>query len=179
MVVEGPGIWIEDDGVDDFLASNVPKIERFLQALEQMEARWALVPGGELDVESCLSARMCDSWKTRRSWFNCAARRCIDVDVIHWETLQAGPLVRAKMELRTYRAEYAACFPKGSVQEVESILDEIALLFQFIQQSSKRHEPSAKPNLAPFKDQDMAPVFGNLHDQPVDVARQQKRTSSL
>ncbi len=119
--------------MDDFLASYVPRMEQFLRALERVEAKSALVRGGGPAAKLRLSARMRDSWKTGRFWFNYAARRCLDVDVIYWEALHdhedgdglslLGPamraeserLVRTKMEqLSAYRAEYAARFPEES-----------------------------------------------------------------
>ncbi|KAK1763804.1 hypothetical protein QBC33DRAFT_596497 [Phialemonium atrogriseum] len=109
LLLRGPGIWIEDDGMDDFLASYS-----------------SLARGGGPAAELRLSTRMRESWRTGRFWFNYAARRCLDVDIIYWEALhdhgdgdglslldpatraEARRLVRTKMEqLSPYKAECA------------------------------------------------------------------------
>lgn len=133
LLLRGPGIWIEDDGMDDFLASYVPRMEQFLRALERVEAKSPLARGGGPAAELRLSTRMRESWRTGRFWFNYAARRCLDVDVIYWEALhdhgdgdglslldpatraEARRLVRTKMEqLSAYKAECVSRFPEES-----------------------------------------------------------------
>ncbi|KAL2759808.1 hypothetical protein ACRALDRAFT_1074057 [Sodiomyces alcalophilus JCM 7366] len=124
LLLRSPGVWIEDHGMDDFLASYVPRMEQFLRALENVEAKSPLE-----GREPRLSTRMRDSWESGRFWFNYAARRCLDVDTVYWDALhdrgdgdglslldpatraQAGAVARTKMEqLRSYKKEYAARF---------------------------------------------------------------------
>jgi hypothetical protein len=65
----------------EFLAYYVPKMEQFLRALERIEAKSASTRGQS--KEPRLSAQMRDSWKTRRFWFNYAARKSLDVNAIY------------------------------------------------------------------------------------------------
>jgi len=68
----------------------------------------------------------------------------------------------------------------GSAQLVQAILEEIVLLFQSTQQSSKRYKISAKQeNLACLEDKDMPPMLRGLHDQLGAVARQRQKRTSL
>ncbi|CAG8141162.1 unnamed protein product [Penicillium nalgiovense] len=75
-----------------------------------------------------LSARMRDSWRTGRFWFDYAARKSFDIDTIYWTALHndgAGvellddkartemePFTQIKMEqLKTYKKECTVRFP--------------------------------------------------------------------
>ncbi|KAK4114335.1 hypothetical protein N656DRAFT_835974 [Canariomyces notabilis] len=129
LLLRNPGIWIDEEGIDSFLARYVPRLEQFLQVLERVEEKSAVSPAnGER-----LSARMRESWKSGRFWFNYASRQCLDIDAIYWAALhdpadgdglsllepgtreELAPLVEKKMEqLSAYNAEYAARFPDGS-----------------------------------------------------------------
>ncbi|EMT74562.1 prion-inhibition and propagation-domain-containing protein [Fusarium oxysporum II5] len=66
-------------------------------------------------------------------------------------------------------------------RQVQAILEEIELLFQTVQKSSKRYEIDArKDDLVRFEDKDMQPVVRELHSRLGVVARQrQKRTGLL
>ncbi len=125
LLLLGPDMWLERYSMKEFLSRYVPKMERFLRALERVEAKSALT--GEPPEEPRLSARMRDSWKTGRFWFNYAARKSLDVDAIYWNALhETGASVelldeetRAEMELftrmkmkqlKTYNEECAARF---------------------------------------------------------------------
>ncbi|RDL30693.1 Uncharacterized protein BP5553_10038 [Venustampulla echinocandica] len=110
--------------IEEFLARYVPKLEQFLRALERIEAKSALIGQSE---EPRLSSRMRDSWKTGRFWFNYAARKSLDIDVVYWNMLykdedgagvellddetraEMEPFTRMKMmQLKAYREECAA-----------------------------------------------------------------------
>ncbi|KAJ4066663.1 hypothetical protein NW756_010174 [Fusarium oxysporum] len=66
-------------------------------------------------------------------------------------------------------------------RQVQAILEEIELLFQTVQKSSKRYEiDGRKDDLVRFEDKDMQPVVRGLHGRLGVVARQrQKRTGLL
>jgi aminoglycoside phosphotransferase (APT) family kinase protein len=85
LLLLGPDMWLERYSMKEFLARYVPKMEQFLQALERAEAKSASTGGrpGELR----LSARMRDSWNTKRFWFNYAARKSLDIDAVYWNAL--------------------------------------------------------------------------------------------
>ncbi|KAL2022505.1 hypothetical protein VTK56DRAFT_5112 [Thermocarpiscus australiensis] len=121
LLLRGPGVWIEEEGIDSFLARYVPRMEQFLRALSRVQVKSCAVAGKPL------SARMRDSWSTGRFWFNYASRRCLDIDAVYWAALhdpadgdglslldpevreKLVPLVRKKMEqLGAYDREYAA-----------------------------------------------------------------------
>lgn len=97
-----------------------PRMEQFLQALERVEREDALRT--ERPSGPALSTRMRDSWSTGRFWFDHAARKSFEVDVIYWATLHDGSadvelpddmesFVRMKMEqVKAYEAECSAGF---------------------------------------------------------------------
>lgn len=122
LLLSGPEMWLERCQMDEFVALYEPRLNQFLQVLEQVEQ--------EREVLEChsLSTRMRDSWKTGRFWFDYAARKSFDVDIIYWmalhdnddpgiELLDDG--TRAEMEmftqmkmeqLKAYKEEYTARF---------------------------------------------------------------------
>lgn len=123
LLLLGPDIWLERYSMEEFLASYVPKMEQFLRALERMEAKSASTRGQSKELP--LSAQMRESWKTRRFWFNYAARKSLDVDAVYWNVLHedgAGvemldeetraemePFIQMKMkQLKAYKEQYAA-----------------------------------------------------------------------
>jgi hypothetical protein len=125
LLLLGPDIWLERYSMKEFLACYVPRMEQFLRALERVETK--LTSTKEQSEELRLSARMRDSWKTGRFWFNYAARKSLDVDAVYWNALHkdgAGiellneetraemePFTQMKMkQLKAYREQYAARF---------------------------------------------------------------------
>lgn len=122
LLLSGPEMWLERCQMDECVALYEPRLNQFLQVLEQVEQ--------ETEVLEChsLSTRMRDSWKTGRFWFDYAARKSFDVDIIYWmalhdnddpgiELLDDG--TRAEMEmftqmkmeqLKAYKEEYTARF---------------------------------------------------------------------
>jgi hypothetical protein len=123
LLLLGPDMWLEHYSMKEFLACYVPKMEQFLRALKRVEMKSASTRGQS--EEQRLSARMHDSWKTGRFWFNYAARKSLDVDAVYWNVLhEDGASVelldketRAEMEsftqmkmkqLKAYREQYAA-----------------------------------------------------------------------
>lgn len=76
----GPDIWLERYIIEKFLPRYVPKMEQFLRALKRIEAKSVSIGGGP--NEPRLFTEMRYSWKTRRFWFNYAARKSLDVDFI-------------------------------------------------------------------------------------------------
>ncbi|KAG7290674.1 hypothetical protein NEMBOFW57_000677 [Staphylotrichum longicolle] len=131
LLLRGPDMWLDNYSLDEFLARYVPRMEQFLRALERIEAKAAYTGGGGLPQNQRLSARMRDSWKTGRFWFNYAARTSLDVDDIYWaalhdhamdgngiDSLDAATrsdmeeMVKLKMEHRkAYNADYGLRFP--------------------------------------------------------------------
>lgn len=131
LLLRGPDVWLDRNGGDEFLAQYVPRMEKFLSALERVEEKSALAGHRGLEREPSLSARMRDSWKTGRFWFNYAARTCLDMDDICWYALhdpvdgdgfdlldegtraELEPLALKKMEQRKeYEEEWAGRFPE-------------------------------------------------------------------
>jgi hypothetical protein len=85
LLLSGPEMWLERCAMEEFLALYEPRMEQFLHALEQVEIEMASEvkrPGGP-----SLSTRMRDSWRTGRFWFDYAARKSFDVDIIYWAAL--------------------------------------------------------------------------------------------
>ncbi|RAH62854.1 hypothetical protein BO85DRAFT_473530 [Aspergillus piperis CBS 112811] len=111
---------------DDMRPSNMlidPRMEQFLRALARVEREIEYNQPGHLS----LSARMRGSWSTGRLWFDYAARKSFDVDIVYWATLHSAgtgieeldekaraelePLKRMKMEqLKAYKEECSARF---------------------------------------------------------------------
>ncbi|CAG8036535.1 unnamed protein product [Penicillium olsonii] len=125
LLLSGPEMWLERCAMEEFLTLYEPRMEQFLRALERVEIEMASEVKRP-DVSS-LSARMCDSWRTGRFWFDYAARKSFDVDTIYWAALHndgAGvellddkaraemePFTQLKMEqLKAYKEECSARF---------------------------------------------------------------------
>lgn len=81
LLLSGPEMWLKHYSMNKFLALYKPRMTQFLRALEQMEK--------EISLESKqssgprLSTQIHDSWRTGRFWFNYAARKSFDVDIIY------------------------------------------------------------------------------------------------
>ncbi|KAJ5106666.1 hypothetical protein N7456_003341 [Penicillium angulare] len=125
LLLSGPEVWLERCAMEEFVTLYEPRMEQFLRALEHVEIEMALKvkPPGELS----LSARMRDSWRTGRFWFDYAARKSFDVDEIYWAALHSDgagiellddevraeiePFKQIKMDqLKAYKEECAARF---------------------------------------------------------------------
>ncbi|OJJ67658.1 hypothetical protein ASPBRDRAFT_58755 [Aspergillus brasiliensis CBS 101740] len=88
LLLSGPEVWLERCAMDEFRTLYEPRLEQFLGALERVEMKMTLEvkpPGGP-----SLSTRMRDSWRTGRFWFDYAARKSFDVDIIYWAALHNG-----------------------------------------------------------------------------------------
>jgi hypothetical protein len=67
-----------------------------------------------------------------------------------------------------------------STQQIQSILEEISLLFMSVQKTSRRYELGAKPGeLALLEDGDMQPTFQALHGRLRDKVHQRQARTSL
>ncbi|KXG46507.1 uncharacterized protein PGRI_053630 [Penicillium griseofulvum] len=128
LLLSGPEMWLERCAMEEFVTLYEPRIEQFLGALERVENEMALEvkqPGRQ-----SLSARMRDSWRTGRFWFDYAARKSFDVDTIYWAALHTGgegvdllddkaraemePFTQIKMEqLKAYKEQCTARFSSG------------------------------------------------------------------
>ncbi|KAH7348424.1 hypothetical protein BKA65DRAFT_605849 [Rhexocercosporidium sp. MPI-PUGE-AT-0058] len=73
-----------------------PPEEQFIHAMERVEAKSALPAG-----EPRLSARMRESWDSKRFWFNLVSRSSFDVDQIYWEVLHKEGLGEAMLDTAT------------------------------------------------------------------------------
>ncbi|KAI9844999.1 MAG: hypothetical protein M1837_005143 [Sclerophora amabilis] len=127
LLLLGPDMWLERRTMEEFLTRYEPRMEQFLRSVERVEAT-----SGSRKKQAggpSLSARMRDSWKTGRFWFNYGIRKSFDVDAVYWAALHDGsPGVesldkeaRAEMEsisqmkmemLKEYEEECAARFSK-------------------------------------------------------------------
>ncbi|KAG4439750.1 hypothetical protein IFR05_004772 [Cadophora sp. M221] len=83
LILQQPGIGVSE-GKQEFLDLFEPREEQFIHAMERVEAKSA-VPG-----EPRLSARMQESWDSKRFWFNLASRSSFDIDQIFWEVFSEG-----------------------------------------------------------------------------------------
>ncbi|CAG7558096.1 unnamed protein product [Fusarium equiseti] len=100
-------------------------MEQFLRALALAEDESS--PEGQQLDQPRLSTRMRDSWESGRFWFDYAARKSFDLDVVYWAVLHdglsgvelldaearkgMGPFIEKKMEqLEAYKEECAARF---------------------------------------------------------------------
>lgn len=125
LLLLGPDMWLEKRPVKDFLVQYEPRMEQFLRALERVETKSGLrakSPEGPR-----LSARMRESWTSKRFWFDYAIRKSFDVDAVYWAILDDGSasveslsdedrmemesIMQTKMQqLKAYKAEYADRF---------------------------------------------------------------------
>ncbi|KUL81894.1 hypothetical protein ZTR_09526 [Talaromyces verruculosus] len=88
LLLSGPEMWLERCHMDEFLALYEPRLSQFLRVLEEVEQETAI----ECNTSNRppLSTRMRDSWETGRFWFDYAARKSYDVDIIYWTALHDG-----------------------------------------------------------------------------------------
>ncbi|KPM43197.1 hypothetical protein AK830_g3374 [Neonectria ditissima] len=124
LLVSGPEVWLDRGAIDEFVALFEPRMEQFLRALERVEGESALTKQAG---EPVLSARMRDSWRTKRFWFDYAARKSFEIDAVYWAALHEGgtgvdllddkargemeTFVQTKMEqLKVYKEECTARF---------------------------------------------------------------------
>jgi hypothetical protein len=78
-------------------------------------------------------------------------------------------------------SRFAATSPADpSNQQVQSVLEEIGLLFQSLPKASKRYELGAEPqDLVLFQSGDMQPTFRRLHGHLGQVVHQRQKKTSL
>ncbi|KAF1970383.1 hypothetical protein BU23DRAFT_649967 [Bimuria novae-zelandiae CBS 107.79] len=112
LLLLGPDMWLENYLMEKFMVRYEPRLEQFLRALERVEAR--ATQDGDSNG-SLLSARMRESWKTKRFWFDYGIRK--GFEVTGEERLddelseQMEKLVIRKMDqLKAYDAECKARF---------------------------------------------------------------------
>ncbi|XRM38326.1 hypothetical protein ABZX51_001756 [Aspergillus tubingensis] len=105
LLLSGPEVWLERCALDEVLEFYEPRMEQFLRALARVEHQM----GYEQPDHLSLSARMRESWSIGRFWFDYAARKSFDVDVVYWDTLHsAGTGIEeldeeARVELESFR----------------------------------------------------------------------------
>lgn len=127
LLLSGPEAWLDRGAMGEFQDLYKPRMEQFLTALEQVEG--TSVQRGQRPTEPPLSARMRESWSSRRFWFDFAARKSFELDAIYWAMLHDGgtgikllnkgaraeiePFVEKKMkQLKAYKEECDARFSK-------------------------------------------------------------------
>lgn len=82
LLLQPPAVWLRENQMEKFVRDFEPRKDQFILAMERVESRQTLPPG-----EPRLSARMQESWDSRRFWFNLASRCSFDVDDFYWEAL--------------------------------------------------------------------------------------------
>lgn len=105
LLLNGPEMWLDRCAMEEFEEMYEPRMEQFIQVLERVEEeseQMSKQPGGQR-----LSARMRDSWKTGRFWFNLAARNSFQVDNVYWAALHKTSAVVEFLNDKT-RAEMKA-----------------------------------------------------------------------
>jgi hypothetical protein len=129
LLLSGPERWLDCCSMEDFLTCYEPRMEQFLRALELVEEESALK--GEQPSGPPLSTRMRDSWRTRRFWFDYAARKSFEIDAVYWAALHNSgggfelldEQARVEMELFTqkkmeqlmaYKEECTVRFSQGN-----------------------------------------------------------------
>ncbi|EEU37264.1 uncharacterized protein NECHADRAFT_37089 [Fusarium vanettenii 77-13-4] len=129
LLLSGPEVWLDRGSIEEFRNLYEPRMKQFLQALELVEE--TSVPGGQKLTEPRLSARMLESWRSGRFWFDYAARKSFELDAIYWTALHDGDtgaellddesraemeqFIEKKMEqLRVYKEEVTARFSQAS-----------------------------------------------------------------
>ncbi|KAF4458063.1 Protein kinase-like domain [Fusarium austroafricanum] len=125
LLLSGPEAWLDLGCVQVFRDQYEPRMEQFLRALELAEDE--STAGEQQLVQPRLSTRMRDSWESVRFWFDCAARKSFDLDVVYWAALHDGltgvelldddarreiePFIEKKMEqLNAYKEKCVARF---------------------------------------------------------------------
>lgn len=123
LLLLGSDMWLERHSMEEFLVSYVPRMEKFLKALERVEKKTNLEssPSGPL-----FSDWMRDSWATGRFWFDYGIRKSFDIDAVYWAALhkegddvldremeeEMKNFVDLKMDqLRAYNEECRVRFP--------------------------------------------------------------------
>ncbi|KAI1413842.1 kinase-like domain-containing protein [Hypoxylon sp. FL1857] len=98
LILGNPAILISEgsEALQEFLGLFEPRKEQFIRAMERIETRLQL-PAEELH----LSARMRDSWNSKRFWFNLASQNSFDVDEIYWRVLHKEGLGEAMLDMAT------------------------------------------------------------------------------
>ncbi|OAA33341.1 Protein kinase-like domain protein [Moelleriella libera RCEF 2490] len=125
LLLSSPDVWLDRGSPEEFQALYEPRMEQFLRALEEVEN--ISVSPGRKPIEPSLSARMRESWTEKRFWFNYAARKSFELDVVYWAQLHDGSTdssveedLRAEMQhfsktkmeqLEAYKAECRVRFP--------------------------------------------------------------------
>ncbi|KAF2006817.1 phosphotransferase enzyme family protein-like protein [Amniculicola lignicola CBS 123094] len=86
LLLVGPDSYLlRDRTIEEFVEEYEPRLEQFLQAMKRIEE------AGELsDGKKPLSCLMHESWVTKRFWFNYAARKPFDIDVLFDSCLREG-----------------------------------------------------------------------------------------
>lgn len=125
LLLAGPDVWLERDDMDEFLALYEPRLTQFLRALEQVEEE--IVIECKEFCGSPLSTRMRDSWETRRFWFNYAARKSFDLDVIYWTVLHDGGAVTDLLNDKT--CEEMQTFTQTKMEQLKAYKEECAARF--------------------------------------------------
>ncbi|KAH7346982.1 hypothetical protein BKA66DRAFT_576547 [Pyrenochaeta sp. MPI-SDFR-AT-0127] len=120
LLLSGPELWLDRCALQEFIALYEPRMEQFLQALEHVEAKSYIL---KQSSTPCLSDMMRDSWRSRRFWFNYAARKSFEVDSIYWATLHDEGVIllddeanaglealveRKMMQLKVYQEQCSA-----------------------------------------------------------------------
>ncbi|EED11746.1 conserved hypothetical protein [Talaromyces stipitatus ATCC 10500] len=120
LLLSGPEMWLERCAKDEFLTLYEPRLTQFLRALEQVEDETAL----ECKQSSGppLSTRMRDSWRTGRFWFDYAARKSFDVDIIYWAALHDGSMGAESLDDKT-RAE-VELFAQAKMEQLKAYKEE-------------------------------------------------------
>lgn len=85
LLLKKPGDWLADEGPESFLNQYTPKLELFLQTMEQREEARTTV--ARVPPSKRLSARMRQAFDDKSFWFNMAARTSFEVDDIYWYML--------------------------------------------------------------------------------------------
>ncbi|GAB7357568.1 hypothetical protein MBLNU459_g0079t1 [Dothideomycetes sp. NU459] len=109
LLLSGPEIWLERYTMTEFQTLYEPRMEQFLRALCRVESGVEFSPDQSSAVR--LSERMREAWQKKRFWFNYAARKSFEVDIIYWAAFNDGartsdiPGIEGQTEMETFIQE--------------------------------------------------------------------------
>jgi hypothetical protein len=100
LLLRHRGVWIEEEGIDDFVKNHTPRLEQFLRAMERAEAEAGSIR------EPLLSVRMRESWRAsgfgsttphRDVWIltPCTGRSCMRATTVMVSLCSTRPLGRS------------------------------------------------------------------------------------
>ena len=98
LLLKNTDHWMEDEGLESFMKTYIPRLDLLIQAIEHHEGKQAL-------SNACgkLSSRMRQSMGSKQIWFNSALLNGWSVDFLYWDILDNYIYGSASMTERVAR----------------------------------------------------------------------------